>query len=105
MINELSKKIHSELDIQHLCVTGLGMKAHVVASCIHQNRKDLAQAMYHALMEWRDDQKDDTKVNENLYNALSRVNKNSLIHEALERQNDYSQDPANPEIDSKLTSN
>ena len=79
----LAMKVSSPIQILRLGRKGLKLDLSVVETSIHNN-DDVNMAMYDVLKKWRVSQRDAKIAYDNLCEALTAVNMDSLIQEVLQ---------------------
>ena len=84
MLLDLSEKISKPFDIMKLGGKGLKLDLSVVETAISNNKDDVNMAMYDVLKKWRVSQPDSKMAYNNLCEALTVVNMDSLIQEVLQ---------------------
>ena len=84
MLLKLAKKISKPFDILTLGRTGLKLDLSVVETAISNNKDDVNMAMYDVLKKFRVSQPDAKIAYDNLCEALTAVNMDSLIQEVLQ---------------------
>ena len=83
MMLDLSMKISEPFDILRLGRKGLKLDLAAVETSI-QNHKNVNMAMYDVLKKWRVSQSDAKIAYDNLCEALTAVNMDSLIQDVLQ---------------------
>ena len=84
MLLKLAKKISKPFDILTLGQTGLKLDLSIVETAIVNNKDDVNMAMYDILKKFRVSQPDVKIAYDNLCEALTVVNMDSLIGEVLQ---------------------
>ena len=84
MLLDLSMKISKPFEILTLGQKGLKLGLNVVKTCMHNDKDDVNMAMYNVLEKWRVSQPDPKIAYDNLCEALTVVNMDSLIQEVLQ---------------------
>ena len=84
MLLKLAKKISKPFDILTLGRRGLKLDLSVVETAISNNKDDVNMALYDVLKKFRVSQPDAKIAYDNLCEALTAVNMDSLIQEVLQ---------------------
>ena len=84
MLLKLAKKISKPFDILTLGRRGLKLDLSVVETAISNNKDDVNMAMYYVLKKFRVSQPDAKIAYDNLCEALTALNMDSLIQEVLQ---------------------